>query len=227
MTTTLRIAFSGLASLSCLTGLTHAQTLSSNLANTSAGSLEISHESWQAQQFTTDGLSYALDNVTLLMSRESGDGAAVVQIWSHDTLQQTPDSPLFTLVSPGSYSSGIDLSPTLFTPSGQALLAPNVSYWVVLKSDGAGTLFNWSWTADTTGSGPGFSPLNSIGTVGSGVIWDEASSVDPYQMQVNATAAVPEPTHVALWTLALAAPFGVMMRRNRRRASASSPADIR
>lgn len=181
-----------------------------NLSNTSSGSYTANTSLWQAQRFQTDNQVYSLSKVTLSMQRIEGNGGAIVQIYSN-TVTNIPGSPLHTLTSPGSYSD-TSLADTNFTAAGFDLAA-NSAYWVVLKSGDGNTYFNWSWTSDVTGTGPGFttdwSQTSDLGSNWSG------DSIDPYQMRVT-VQPVPEPSSMILMSLGMIAAGFAVRRKSRR-----------
>lgn len=196
------------------TSIASAIDLFDNLSNVSGNYYQVTTTTWQAQRFTTDGQDYSLSEITLLMLREStGTGEAIVQIYSNSGTD-VPDSPLWTLTSPGSYSE--TLANTTFTASGFNLSANSV-YWVVLKSGDPGTNFGWSWTENNSGNGIGFSTTwSQSGNAGGS--WRKDSDTDffPYQMKIMAQP-VPEPSSLILVGLGVVV-AGITERRRRKSA---------
>ena len=198
------------------TSIASAIDLFDNLSNVSGNYYQVTTTVWQAQRFTTDNQDYSLSDITLLMLREpeTGTGEAVVQIYSNSGTN-VPDSPLWTLTSPGSYSE--TLANTTFTTSGFNLSANSV-YWVVLKSGDPGTSFGWSWTENNSGDGVGFSTTWSR-SGNSGGDWQQDSNTDffPYQMKIT-VQPVPEPSSLTLVGLGVAIALGITGRRQRKSA---------
>jgi hypothetical protein len=184
--------------------------LSNNLTAANGGTEAATGDTWLTAGFATDGSSYSLTSVTLLLARASIGGTAEVDIYDDGGLE--PGSLVGTLTSPGTYSS--TLSATTFGASG-ITLAGNSTYWVVLKATTGE--FDWGWASNTGGSGVGFQH-----TWGSsddaGVTWFTYDSY-PTQMSVSVAApgAVPEPGSIALLGLGLAAPVGYRLIRHRGR----------
>jgi hypothetical protein len=162
--------------------------LSDNLAATTGGVEPATGDAWLTAGFGTDGSSYTLTSVTLLMQRLSIGGQAQLEIYSDDLLQ--PGDLVGSLTAAGPVSS--TLSETTFTTDGIALAA-NSSYWVVLKAITG--QFAWAWASDSSGVGAGFQHTwGSSDDAGS--VWFTFDSY-PLQMRVetaSANAAVPEPS---------------------------------
>jgi hypothetical protein len=166
--------------------------LSDNLSATSGGTEAASGSTWLTSSFGTDASSYTLNSVTLLLANSVG-GKAEVDLYTDGGLQ--PGSFVGTLTAPGSYSSS--LASTTFTTSG-ITLASDSTYWVVLKA--LSGEFDWSWTTANTGSGVGFQDTWGESD-DAGATWFTYDTF-PTQMSVSATsasAAVPEPTSLALF----------------------------
>jgi hypothetical protein len=162
-----------------------ADTISSNLANTTAGTETASGSTWLTASFGTGSSSSSLSDVTLLLSNPTA-GVAELNLYSNGLLQ--PGSLVGTLTPPESYSSG--LSNTTFSSSGLTLSA-NSTYWIVLKA--LSGEFDWAWTADNSGTGTGFQGTWGISTDAGGTWYTYA--VYPAQFSVTTTAATatPEP----------------------------------
>jgi hypothetical protein len=126
--------------------VTRADTLSNNLSASTTDTEVVSGSTWIAGGFKTDASSYQLSSATLLISN-SVPGVATLDAYSG-----IAQPSLFSgiLDSPGNYSSG--LAETTF--AGNVTLAPNSTYWLVLKA--ASGQFEWGWTEDASGSGVGF-----------------------------------------------------------------------
>jgi hypothetical protein len=170
----------------CTPALAAPVVLSDNLFVTENISIDIADAGgyWIGSILSTDGHSYALDTVTLLI-KQAAAGNAQVEIYTNivDPLDGLckPGALVGTLTPPASYTP--DFAHNTFTAS-DILLDPNSTYWVVLKA--LSGEFQWQWTTVNTGSGVGFSPY--WGCKNSGIEWyTEVGS--PYLMSVAATPA--------------------------------------
>ena len=185
-----------------------ADTISSNLTDVSAGTETAAGSNWLSASFGTGTSSAALDMVTFLLAN-SAAGTAEVDLYSDGQL--APGSLVAQLASPTTY--GTTLADASFTANGVTLPA-NSTYWIVLKATSGA--FDWSWTADSTGTGIGYQ-----GTWGSsadaGITWF-TSTVYPMQLSVttsgSGTAAAPEPGTWVLSAIGLLVGGG-LFRRNR------------
>jgi hypothetical protein len=187
--------------------------LSENLSAATGGTEAASGGRWLTASFGTDASSYTLESVTLLLANAS-TGQASLALYTDDGLQ--PGSLVGTLTSPGSYSNS--LTNTTFTASG-ITLAGNSTYWVVLKAIGG--QFDWSWTADNTGSGAGFQHTWGASD-DAGATWF-TYDIYPTQLSVSATAAaVPKPGSMILLGSGAVVLLGYSLYR--RRGSGRSPA---
>lgn len=177
-----------------------------NLGNTTLTEAMYETDTWGASQFTTDGNSYILKTVDLLLYR-TGDTTAQLDIYSN--YGNVPGTALGTLASPVSIPLNTAEKVT-FTASGISLSA-NSTYWVVLHAP-TGQLW-WSYTDDSTGTGPGFSTINTFSGNG-GSSWATPIDYYPNQMQVNADiAAVPEPSQWAMIGVTALGVTGYALRR--------------
>lgn len=165
-----------------------ADILSNNLSSLTANTEVLSGSTWIAGGFKTDASSYQLSSATLLISN-SVPGIATLDIYSGIV---QPSLFLGVLNSPGNYSSG--LAETTF--SGNVTLAPDSTYWLVLKA--ASGQFEWGWTEDGSGSGVGFTHTWGASD-DAGSSWF-ITDIEPMQFSVTASpsAAVPEPAPAAL-----------------------------
>lgn len=175
--------------------VSHAATLTDNLAKTNSDIEFIGGATWIAGAFKTDNSAYQISTATLLMSTPDA-GTPRLDLYSAAAGQ--PGSLLSTLTSPGSVSSS--LSQATFTGSSY-ILSANTNYWLVLKAI-TGT-FDWGWTNDNTGAGPGFLP-NWGATDDAGATWFVATTL-PMQFRVLAdpAPAIPEPASILLAALGL------------------------
>ena len=159
-------------------------TLVSNVGQTRSGSLGLdTHEG--AQAFTTgdNSAGYTVTSVGLDLS--SGADHTInftVEIWTNSN-SNLPGSSLGTLTQPASLTLGVNE----FTTSGIEL-ATNTTYWVVVDSNGGGSV-QWEGTAsdseDSTASGWSIADESYDRPYGGGT-W--GSYTDPFKFRVNGTA---------------------------------------
>lgn len=175
-----------------------ADTISSNLTDASAGTETASGSNLLAASFGTGSSSATLEAVTLLLANSTA-GAAEVDLYTNSLLG--PGSLVTQLAPPATYSA--ILTDVNFTANG-VTLAANSTYWVVLKATTGA--FDWSWTADNTGTGIGYQGTWGTSTDGGNTWFTYA--VFPTQLSVTtaetATAATPEP---GTWILCAATLF--------------------
>ena len=167
-------------------------TLVSNVGQTRSGSLGLdTYEG--AQAFTTGDNSdgYTVTSVGLDLS--SGADHTInftVGIWTNSN-SNLPGSSLGTLTQPASLISGVNE----FTTSG-ITLAANTTYWVVVDSNGGGSV-QWEGTAsdseDSTASGWSIADESYDRPYGGGT-W--GSYTDPFKFRVTGTA-IGSPTNSA------------------------------
>jgi hypothetical protein len=173
-----------------------AETLSSNLGANVYFTEPVGGATWIGAGFSTGPTTYTLDAATLLM-QEDLPGSVALDLYSD--VSGRPGSLLGSLTSPSNFSS--TLTSTEFTGTNLTLVA-NSAYWLVLQSKGGE--YEWAYTDNNTGSGPGFA-----GTWGAsdnaGASW-LVSDIDPMIMQVDASPAdlgepttVPEPAGILLF----------------------------
>ncbi len=151
--------------------------LSDNLSDTSGGTETATGTDYVAASFTTGTSAFTLNSVALELAATTA-GAATVSIYSDGGLQ--PGTLLETLTNPSTIPTA--LTADSFTSTGLALAA-NTTYWIVLAAP-SGT-YDWSWTADDTGSGTGFTDTWASSTDG-GSTWFAYDS-SPTQFNVTAT----------------------------------------
>jgi hypothetical protein len=174
-----------------------ASFISDNLSATpvySQNAPGVTSTDWYASSFMTDGYSYTLQSVSLLMSMTSSSGVAQAAIFTD--VSDQPGSQVGALISPGSYSN--NLTATSFTASG-INLAANTLYWVVLSASSGN--FNWAWTDSNMGSGVGFTHTWA-GSDDAGSSWLSFND-SPQIMRVEANA-ISEPATLWLFGIALA-----------------------
>jgi len=206
-----RITHSGLPVFVALflagTSAVHADTISSNLLNTSAGTETASGSTWLTASFGTGSSSAALETVTLLLA-DSIAGAPDVDLYSDGLL--APGALIAQLTSPATFSTA--LSDTSFTANG-VTLAADTTYWIVLEAS-AGA-FDWSWTDDNTGTGIGYQGTWGTSLDG-GSTW-YTHTVFPTQFSVTTSAstaaATPEPSTWVLSAAGFLVGGGVLRKR--------------
>lgn len=142
-----------------------AAILSDNLDNDTAFTEIVSGDTWVASRFRTDAFSTTLSTATLLLASDGG-GALSLYLYSDDG--GTPAVQLGLLASPAAYS--LVLSNTEFGGNG-LLLSANSIYWLVASAVGGD--FEWAYTYDAAGSGPGFLPAWAF-TEDAGTSWFSA-----------------------------------------------------
>ena len=179
-------------SLLCLlTPGLRADILSDNLSTVNADTEAVVGDTWITASFTTDARFYHLGDATLLLANITS-GAVQLDLYS-DAGQ--PASMLSAFTSPLFFTS--DLSPTTFAGSG-FLLAPNSTYWLVLKAPSGE--FDWGWTEDAVGAGVGFTHTWGFSD-DAGTTWTTAD-IEPMQFRLEATPT-PEPASLAFFLTAL------------------------
>ena len=164
---------------------------------------------WGASKFNTGANAYILNTVVLLLA-QSGSCTAQLDIYSDSS--GLPGTSVGTLTSPEIIPLDTP-APLTFTASGISLSA-NSSYWVVLRAPTGqeGQLW-WSYTENTFGIGPGFSPIYTASD-NAGSNWDAVDSTYPNQLRINATlAAVPEPSQWAMMGVTALGVTGYALRR--------------
>lgn len=170
------------AALACLTNIeARGDVLSDNIAKVTSGVENSTPTRWLTTSFSTNGSTYYLTTVTLLLANTTF-GAANVYLYGDGGLE--PGSLLATLTSPASYSP--TPAPTTSAAPGTPLL-PNTTYWIVFVP--ASGVFDWAWTSDNTGDGVGFTHTWGS-TDDAGSSW---YSCDTYatQLAINASTTVP------------------------------------
>ncbi|HUQ95038.1 MAG TPA: choice-of-anchor R domain-containing protein [Bryobacteraceae bacterium] len=156
-----------------------ADILSNNLFKTPSATYTVSGNTLVAASFRTGASASTLNSATLLLANLS-PGQGTLSIWSD--VNGRPGTQLGTLNTPSSFSS--NAAAITFTATG-INLAANTNYWLVFRPLSGS--FDWSWSGDNTGEGPGFLHMYSVSGDG-GSNW-YSSSVNQPLMLVTATAA--------------------------------------
>jgi PEP-CTERM motif len=176
----------------------------SNLDQSSVGSLAVGSDSWLAAIFQTgpNASGYVVNSIQLAMADALGTpGGFNVMIYAPATGSGLPGSSLGTLngslnpVAAGTYT---------YTPAGNLLLAPNVSYSIVLAARTAAADGAYEWNYGGINS---YNPSGGWSTPGGvlGGVWTSVNGLPPWtpsggtfaQFAISATE-VPEPSTFAL-----------------------------
>lgn len=183
------------AAFTVLSTSARADVLISNIGMPIRSVTSVSQELWAGQAFATDGQSYKLTSIDLLLGALAGEPSLVAEL--HADAAGSPGSTL------ASYSlAGIGAGvPALFTMPGSLLdLNANTTYWIVLGATGRGS-FGWAYAEGNAQTGPG-----SLGAYryssDAGSSWGGAGTDNPYNVRIN-VAAVPEPNAATLLLLGL------------------------
>ncbi|MFM8494280.1 MAG: PEP-CTERM sorting domain-containing protein [Planctomycetia bacterium] len=186
--------------------------LANNLAEASAGYLDLFGGLWSAQGFATTATDSTIGAVTVPMRRDPGVTSGALQLFIYDATGDggRPGSSVTGETAVGSFL--FDAVPTTtanVTFTGLNLsLNPSTNYFVVLKTPGlVGGSFRWDYTNSTGGLG---FPSPFAGSLDSGASWFTPSLTDPQQMQV---VAVPEPATAAMTLIGLACGSYALVRR--------------
>jgi hypothetical protein len=110
-----------------------------DLSTTNGGENPTDNSHWLASMFRTDSAAYSVLTATLALDQHFA-GLANLDIYNDGGLM--PSSLVGTFEAPSTALVGV-LSNTAFTIRGLSL-APNTSYWLVLRGIGVG----WGWTPD-------------------------------------------------------------------------------
>ena len=176
---------------SCATGT----TLSDNLLQVPALSEAAFSSNWLASSFRTDGQSYLLSTVALMLSAPA-DSSAALFLFSDQS-----DKPWQELGGLAELDR-LSTSPSIVSISGRSLpLEANSLYWIVLTSPNG--FVSWAWTESVEGTGSGFTHTWAA-TKDGGSTWFTAD-YEPQLMAVVAEpvtpASVPEPTSCFLFAV--------------------------
>jgi hypothetical protein len=205
----------GIVAMACCLGLgapqAHASEsiVSDNTSLSSAGTNDVSGDTWLAASLTLD----SLEGESLLATLVGGttNGSASLQLYSSDASSLIPGTAL------ASFTADATSTDTLsFSLAGLTLSAG--TYWLVLSNtEGASS---WSWTTEETGSGGGFTGAWA-NSDDAGTTWFSNSTLYPLQMSVS-VSSVPEPS---AWLMGLSGLMGLTgvasLAASRRRATPS------
>ncbi|MGC4063027.1 MAG: choice-of-anchor R domain-containing protein [Aquabacterium sp.] len=186
-----------------------ASTLSDNLSAVSEDSVTASLDHWLAASFTTDTAIGTGDTLTAVLKAGVLDGSQSLSLYTSDDTGLVPTQWLADFTATSSTSST-----STFSLSGVSLSSAS-SYWLVL-SNASGTS-TWQWTADSTGSGTGFTGLWADSD-DAGNVWFSNSARYPLQLSVSSSiSAVPEPASNVLTLTGLCLLAAMRLRRNDQR----------
>jgi hypothetical protein len=139
---------------------------------------------WAAQSFATDGVTYHLDSIELILGNGSTAPPPVVVAELRADNDGAIGALITTLTGP---ELGGSLSPRMFLPDAAVTLSPDTTYWMVMGSQvpGDGT-YEFAYADSNNFVGP-----VSVGFWGdsadSGMSWNYQLDF-PYLIQVNVTA---------------------------------------
>ena len=181
--------------------------LSDNLGNAPDGTFSVTNDIWQAQGFHTTAQAYQVTDVTMPLRIESAGvtGHFSVSIYDATGTGGMPGQSTGTVVA---YYDATPLTRSVAPISWHNLsivLNPDTDYYLVAKgidlSGATVSSVGWGETADATGLG---FPSNRFYSTGSNwVAADEYTVQYPFNMKIEGTAAVPEPSTYALLCISL------------------------
>ena len=186
----------------------HAQIVS-NLGEATSTFPIISTAAWRATSFTTDGLNYTLNSVTLsLLSADIPAGNVTPHIFA-DASGVPSGSALETF---GSQTIGASVT---FTSTGLSLSA-NTTYWLVLQATGLNSYWKATSSQNQTSTGSWTIGNNMLRSTDSGATWPTTDTfIGKFSVQAT---PVPEPEHYAAFTALLLGGFAAWRRRARHQA---------
>jgi hypothetical protein len=187
----------------------------------------IDAEDFWAQEFTTGGGTYTLQNIFASLGPLTPTLTLTAQLWEVPIgSPTTPPDPtqgatlLDTLTLNGTIPNSGYNNRVEFDPTVTVTLDANHAYWFELSAspNDTGSL-GWNFTQSTTVEGPGSLPNFATFTPDTGWIVTPASG-DVFGPQMIEVDAVPEPSTAALASIGLAMVFAVRRRllKLRRRA---------
>jgi PEP-CTERM motif len=199
-------------------GSVSASTIYSNLADGNGGNDTIRTSAdftWGNEFLTPVGSTLTLDDVIIELGEATGETNNITAFLYSNT-GSTPNASLATIATVLHSSIGLAPGPVTFTPGSTITLQPNTEYWIVLSGTSVGAN-DAEWRLGTTNAGTGVAGQNHAQFNGSA--WTAFSNnlftnTIP-EMQVDATAAAPEPATFTLMGAALAG-LAIVTRRRKR-----------
>lgn len=148
-------------------------------------------DGWAAQSFATDGASYALSSVQVLLGNLTGAPSIVAELHTGDAFNPGATLAAFSI-------AGVPIgspAPVTLTPIRSVTLNAGTNYWLVLGASTLAGTFTWSYAQGnvTTGSG---SLGNYNYSADSGVTWTNYGSDNPFQLKVDVS---PVPFPATAW----------------------------
>lgn len=154
-------------------------------------------EYWGAQSFNTSDFAMDLLSVAAIVGNGANAPAVVAELRRATGANFEIDTSAAGLV--GTFTAP-DMSGAtsvrMFTPDSAMTLDANTTYWFLLGSSNAGT-YDWDYANSGLFSGPG-SLGNYSDSSDGGVTWDLRGNDFPYFIEVNGSAAIPEPASAGL-----------------------------
>ena len=123
--------------------------LATNIDRTTAGTEVSDSGCYVAASFRTDADTHDLSTATLLLANVV-PGTVQLELRADAGLE--PGDLIAGFTSPASFSA--TLAEAEFVADAGVRLSPNTTYWIVLAPESG--QFEWAWTEDSSGAGPGF-----------------------------------------------------------------------
>jgi PEP-CTERM motif len=199
-------------------GSVSANTIYSNLADGSGGNDTIRTSTdftWASEFLTPSGSTLTLNDVIIELGEASGETNNITAFLYSNT-GTTPNASLATIATVPHSSISLTPSQVTFTPGSTITLQASTEYWIVLSGTSVGAN-DAEWQLGTTNAGTGVAGQNHDQF--NGASWatfanNTFTNTIP-EMQVDATAPVPEPATFTLMGAALAGLAIVIRRRTR------------
>ena len=186
-----------------------ATVLVSNLAQPTRDMNVLPTDGWAAQSFITDGASYSLSSVQVLLGNLLGSPPIVAELHTGDAFKPGATLTTFSVAKvPVGSPEPVNLT---LTPIGSVTLDAGTNYWLVLGASSLAGTFTWSYAEGNVTTGPGFLGGYNY-SADSGATWTNFGSDNPFQLQVNASP-VPLPAPVWLFGTGLLTLLGASKRR--------------